>query len=60
MYLITQQQKLTIALCMVQICRANIDCAVQSKSQNLYIIAIMQRENTIFQNHITKNTSFPM
>ena len=38
-YHITQQQKLTIALCIVQICRANMNCAVQSKYQNLYVFA---------------------
>ena len=59
-YLITQQQKLTIALCIVQIRRANMNCAVQSKYQNLYSIDIIQREDTIFQNHVTQNTSFPM
>ena len=37
-----------------------MNCAVQSKYQNLYSIDIIQREDTIFQNHVTQNTSFPM
>ena len=60
MDLITQQQKLIIALCIVRIRRVNMNCAVQSIYQNLYNIDIIQRGDTIFQNHVTQNTSFPM